>query len=89
MDHDLVLELCLQKERTDIYEYTKACKRYLFRFRISNPRVLGSHGLNLYFFTNDNSYGYELWKTDGTETGTVLVKDINPVVSDSLDSSFW
>ncbi len=55
----------------------------------SNPRVLGSHGSNLYFFANDNSYGYELWKTDGTEAGTVLVKDINPGASDSLDSSFW
>lgn len=30
------------------------------------------------------SYGTELWKTDGTTSGTVLVKDINPGVADSF-----
>lgn len=29
------------------------------------------------FAANDGSSGNELWKTDGTEAGTVLVKDIN------------
>ncbi len=33
----------------------------------------------LYFLATDNSgVGRELWKTDGTTIGTVLVKDINP-----------
>ncbi len=31
----------------------------------------------LYFSINDNMHGRELWKTDGTESGTVMVKDIN------------
>jgi len=31
----------------------------------------------LFFSANDGVNGYELWKTDGTMTGTVLVKDIN------------
>ncbi len=31
----------------------------------------------MYFTANDTTHGYELWKTDGTEAGTVLVKDIN------------
>ena len=31
-----------------------------------------------YFFANDGVKGMELWKTDGTTAGTVLIKDINP-----------
>jgi ELWxxDGT repeat protein len=31
----------------------------------------------LYFIKGGATYGYELWKTDGTEAGTVIVKDIN------------
>src|SRR5690606_12111824 len=30
------------------------------------------------YFTASTELGEELWKTDGTEGGTILVKDINP-----------
>src|SRR5262245_24007900 len=37
---------------------------------------------NLYFAGNDGfgsgGHGYELWKSDGTTAGTVMIKDINP-----------
>src|ERR1041385_7733013 len=32
----------------------------------------------LYFAANDLDHGIELWKSDGTPGGTVMVKDINP-----------
>ncbi len=37
----------------------------------------------LYFVASDNLLGNELWKTDGTEAGTVPVSDINPFSSSS------
>jgi ELWxxDGT repeat protein/cysteine-rich repeat protein len=53
----------------------------------------GSEGSNLKFFTNvngtlfftanDGVHGQELWKSDGTEEGTIMVKDINPGVNDA------
>ena len=40
-------------------------------------------GNTLYFTVADNSHGHELWKSDGTAIGTVMVKDIR---SDSTSS---
>lgn len=42
---------------------------------------LGTLGGELLFAADDGSSGVELWATDGTPTGTVPVKDINPVGS--------
>src|SRR5436189_4586426 len=36
-----------------------------------------------YFSGGYGANDYELWKTDGTQAGTVLVKDINPGISGS------
>ena len=44
----------------------------------SNPSNLTVVNGHLFFSANDGVNGGELWETDGTSAGTVLVKDINP-----------
>ena len=41
----------------------------------------------VYFRANDQLHGEELWKSDGTEAGTVLVKDINEGSASGYPSS--
>jgi ELWxxDGT repeat protein len=50
-----------------------------------NPQHLTAIGNTLYFSAADNTHLTELWKSDGTSSGTVMVKDIN---SASLSSSY-
>jgi ELWxxDGT repeat protein len=47
-----------------------------------------SSGAILYFNANDGTHGTELWKTDGSNIGTVMIKDINPGVDSSNCSDF-
>ncbi len=56
----------------------------------SNPEPFGLiAGTNeLFFFQDDRNHGRELWKTDGTETGTVMVKDIFPGTKSGIKPGF-
>src|SRR5262249_5791385 len=49
----------------------------------SYPSHLTNVNGTLFFEDNDGTHGNELWKSDGTAAGTVLVKDINPGSSGS------
>lgn len=55
-------------------------------FESANPRELTAVGNKLYFTAvgpSDNYFGRELYVSDGTANGTVMVQDINPGVADS------
>ncbi|HJQ97939.1 MAG TPA: ELWxxDGT repeat protein [Candidatus Polarisedimenticolaceae bacterium] len=39
------------------------------------------------FFATTRTTGFELWRTDGTPAGTILVKDINPGVPSSVNGN--
>ena len=45
-------------------------------------RFLASTSNKIYFTANDGVHGYELWVSNGTDTGTYMIKDINPVAFD-------
>ncbi|MDC0528491.1 putative Ig domain-containing protein [Candidatus Poseidoniaceae archaeon] len=49
-----------------------------------NPQYMTAIGNTLYFTADSiGNLGYELWKSDGTASGTVMVKDINNGSDDS------
>ncbi|GGB96493.1 ELWxxDGT repeat protein [Dyadobacter sediminis] len=54
-----------------------------FTGQVLNLTAVGS---SLYFTASDAANGNELWKTDGSTTGTVLVKNINPGTASSNPS---
>ena len=48
-----------------------------------NPSNFAVMGNTLYFTANDGTNGNELWKSDGTTSGTMMVTDIHSGVASS------
>jgi ELWxxDGT repeat protein len=55
----------------------------------SNPQGFYGYNNMVLFFATDATHGEELWKTDGTSGGTVLVKDINAGSASSTTFKFF
>jgi len=54
-------------------------------FKLNTSNVYGNFNVagNICYFQGYNTYGYELWKSDGTTAGTYLIADINPGTNSS------
>jgi ELWxxDGT repeat protein len=50
----------------------------------SSPSYFMDGGDTLFFAADDGTHGFELWRSDGTEAGTTLVKDINEGISSAF-----
>lgn len=53
----------------------------------SSPVPMVTVGTTTFFLATDPRQGTELWRTDGSPAGTVLVRDINPGSASGLSSS--
>ena len=47
-----------------------------------------ANGTDFFFAADNSTYGYELWKSNGTVGGTVLVKDIRPGASNGVPAGW-
>src|SRR5437868_6792488 len=54
----------------------------------SNPGLLAVAGGTLFFSAFVDGYGLELWVSDGTAAGTMMVKDINVGSGNSSPNGF-
>ena len=54
----------------------------------SNPSFVGTLGGATFFAATDGIHGVELWKTNGTGAGTLMVQDIEPGAGSSNPTNF-
>lgn len=58
-------------------------------FKSSNPIGLIEYNGKFYFTADDKIHGREIWVSDGTENGTVLLKDIRSGSNSSTPNNFY
>ena len=61
---------------------------YNYETGVPTNNAKANVGSTFFFRGRSAEHGWELWKTDGTETGTQLVLDANPGVANGLDELY-
>ena len=72
--------LFLEGARGSLCAIGKPGGKHQSRFADSSPSYLTNVNGTLFFFANDGTHGDQLWESNGTAAGTVMVKDINGTV---------
>ena len=73
--------------RAPSWSRTSTQHRHPGMLRGSDPSSLTAVGGRLFFSADDGTHGEELWKSDGSRAGTVLVKNINPDRRDTASTA--
>lgn len=78
----IIAALASDASAAGVIQLTNNASGPSFPFTAPAQAFVDANGL-LYFAADDGINGSELWKSDGTPSGTVMVKDINPTGSSS------
>lgn len=82
----MAFSLVVSTACAQVTERVKDINPYLFNTGIipgslgSVPNQVGIVNDRILFSADDSLHGRELWASDGTESGTILLRDINPLV---------
>ncbi|MDH5376998.1 MAG: hypothetical protein OEX00_01590, partial [Gammaproteobacteria bacterium] len=83
-------QLVKNTDQSQIHQGPGSLVDYLYENTSTSHHFFWAGGRTIVYSGTDGSYmggysGYEVWRSDGTASGTVMVKDINPTGDDVYD----
>ena len=75
-------------QNTQLWKVAESDPTAVLLAELESIRNLANVNGELFFAASDGIHGMEIWKSDGTQAGTIMVKDIHPGSSGSDPSMF-